>query len=396
MKVELFFVFLCFCVVVISFMTYNVNEYMGNTLELKEINSQRKGKILEIPSTINNIIPFNNKYLIALEYKPDIYIFDLYLNNKIENERIYSINIENEEYVEIKINNFPENIPFHPKCMALYLTSENNNILYILNHAVNYNYEGQERIEKLNIKLESKKISLTYIDSIILPDEYFLRIESISVIEEDLFYFTTNNPYEMPRDSDELLNIQSNIYYLKNKLLKIINPMLNIKKCFIYLYNKENKNNEISIIDESQSSIYGGITFDKKRNLIYAIKPTEKIMSIYEIDNKKTKLIKLIPILYVGNNIYYDIKEDKIYIGINGKKSEEESIILKLKQNKNLEKIESFSGYIILNPNNNYTIDDVMVMKNNNFKWINSAVEIKRKIYMSSIYSKGIFISNKN
>ena len=215
MKVELFFVFLCFCVVFISFMTYNVNEYMGNTLELKEINSQRKGKILEIPSTINNIIPFNNKYLIALEYKPDIYIFDLYLNNKIENERIYSINIENEEYVEIKINNFPENIPFHPKCMALYLTSENNNILYILNHAVNYNYEGQERIEKLSIKLESKKISLTYIDSIILPDEYFLRIESISVIEEDLFYFTTNNPYEMPRDSDELLNIQSNIYYLK-------------------------------------------------------------------------------------------------------------------------------------------------------------------------------------
>jgi hypothetical protein len=37
-----------------------------------------------------------------------------------------------------------------------------------------------------------------------------------------------------------------------------------------------------------------------------------------------------------------------------------------------------------------------MVMKNNNYKWINTAIEIKGKIYMSSIYSKGIFVCDKN
>ena len=395
MKVELFFIFLCISVLFISYMTYNINEYMGNSLELKEINSQKKFNSINIPTSINYIIPINNKYLIANEYKPETYLFNLYLNNKVDNDRIFSINIENNEFNEIKLNNFPERVPFHPHSMSLYITPEKNYILYILNHAVNYNYEGQERIEKFFLRFESKKISLTYIDTIILPDEFFLRIESISAINEDLFYFTTNTQYENPKDSDELLGIQSYMNYLKNKLLKIINPMLNIKQCFLYLYDKENKENEISIIEDSQTTIYGGITFDNKRNLLYAIKPTEKKMSVFETNKKETKLIKTIPILYVGNNIFYDSKDDKIYIGINGKKSEEESIINKLKENKNLENVVSFSGYEVINPEDDFSISDIMIMKNDSFKWINSAVENKGKIYMSSIYSKGIFISEK-
>ena len=114
MKVELFFMFLCLSIIFISFMTYNVNEYMGNSLELKEINSQRKTELIDIPASINYIIPINNKYIIAFEYQPKFYLFNLYLNNKIDNDRIFLINIENNDYNEIKINNFPENVPFHP------------------------------------------------------------------------------------------------------------------------------------------------------------------------------------------------------------------------------------------------------------------------------------------
>ena len=277
-----------------------------------------------------------------------------------------------------------------------YQTSNQNYILYILNHAVNYNYEGQERLEKLFLRFESKKISLTYKDTIIFPNEYFLRIESISIIKEDLFYFTTNTQYIYPRDSDELLDLKPKLYYLMNDLLKIMTPMINMKKCFVYLYNKENKGNEISIIDKSESTIYGGITFDNKRNLLYAIKSTEKIMNVFEVNNSGTKLLKSIPILYEGNNIFYNDKEDRIYIGINGKKSEEESIIKELKKNEDIDNIETYSGYEIINPGNNYSVSDIMIMKNKKFKWINSAVEIKGKIYMSSIYSKGIMISYKN
>ena len=77
MKVELFFIFLCISIPFISFMTNNVNEYMGNSLELKEINSQRKKELIDIPASINYMIPINNKFIIAFEYQPKNYIFNL-------------------------------------------------------------------------------------------------------------------------------------------------------------------------------------------------------------------------------------------------------------------------------------------------------------------------------
>jgi len=394
MKIELFFVFLVANTILISFMTYNINEYNGNSLELQEINSQKENYTINIPTTMNYLIPINNKYLIGCEYKSEMYIKNLYLNDKIENEKIFSINIENNEYKEIKLNNYPENVPFHPHAMSLYLTQEKNYILFILNHAVNYNYEGQERIEKFILKFESKKIILNYIESIILPDEFFLRIESISALNENKFIFSTNSGFETPRDSDELLDIKSKLKYMKNYLLKTISPMLKIKKCFVYLYNNENK--EISIINNSQAIIYSGITVDNKRNLLYALKPAEKEMNIFSINEKNIKLIKTIPILYVGKNIFYDNTKDKIYIGINGKKSEEDLILKNIDNNNNIENLKTFSGYEILNPENDYAISDLMVMNNNDFRWINSAIKVNEKIYMSSIYSKGIFVCQKN
>ena len=119
-------------------------------------------------------------------------------------------------------------------------------------------------------------------------------------------------------------------------------------------------------------------------------------MNIFSVNDKNIEFIKTMPILYYGKNIFYDNTEDKIYIGINGKKSEEDLIVKNLDNNNNIENLIAFSGYEILNPENDYAISDLMVMKHNNFKWINSAIKINDKIYMSSIYSKGIFICEKN
>jgi len=389
MKIELFFIFLCSVILFISYMTYNINLYMGYSLDLKEINSQKKNYKIEVPTTINNLIKIKEKYLIACEFKPlDLYINNLYLRNIIENEKIYLINTENEKFSEIKIKKFPDKIPFHPHGISLFITEQNNYILYILNHAVNYDYEGQERVEKFNIIFEGNSISLIYDSSIILPDEFFLRVDSIIFLKEDKFIFTTNKAYEIPKDSDELIDSFTYLYYKMNNILEIINPFINIKKCFIYLYDKE----EISIIDNSQSISYRGIAYDNKRKLLYVVKPYEKEINIFEENNNEFKLIKTISTLYVGNNIFYDNKNDIIILGINGKKSEEETIIKKIKNNNSIENVETYSGYEILNPKNNYSIGDLMLMKKKDFKWINSAVYIKGKIYMSSIYSKGILV----
>lgn len=389
MKIELFFIFLCSVILFISYMTYNINLYMGYSLDLKEINSQKKNYKIEVPTTINNLIKIKEKYLIACEFKPlDLYINNLYLRNIIENEKIYLINTENEKFSEIKIKKFPDKIPFHPHGISLFIKEQNNYILYILNHAVNYDYVGQERVEKFNIIFEGNSISLIYDSSIILPDEFFLRVDSIIFLKEDKFIFTTNKAYEIPKDSDELIDSFTYLYYKMNNILEIINPFINIKKCFIYLYDKE----EISIIDNSQSISYRGIAYDNKRKLLYVVKPYEKEINIFEENNNEFKLIKTISTLYVGNNIFYDNKNDIIILGINGKKSEEETIIKKIKNNNSIENVETYSGYEILNPENNYSIGDLMLMKKKDFKWINSAVYIKGKIYMSSIYSKGILV----
>ena len=333
MKIELFFIFLCSVILFISYMTYNINLYMGYSLDLKEINSQKKNYKIEVPTTINNLIKIKEKYLIACEFKPlDLYINNLYLRNIIENEKIYLINTENEKFSEIKIKKFPDKIPFHPHGISLFITEQNNYILYILNHAVNYDYEGQERVEKFNIIFEGNSISLIYDSSIILPDEFFLRVDSIIFLKEDKLIFTTNKAYEIPKDSDELIDSFTYLYYKMNNILEIINPFINIKKCFIYLYDKE----EISIIDNSQSISYRGIAYDNKRKLLYVVKPYEKEINIFEENNNEFKLIKTISTLYVGNNIFYDNKNDIIILGINGKKSEEETIIKKIKNNNSI------------------------------------------------------------
>ena len=72
-------------------------------------------------TTINNMIPINNKYILACEYKPKIYIQNLHLTDKIDNEKLYLINTENNEYEEILLKDYPENIPFHPQSMSLYI-----------------------------------------------------------------------------------------------------------------------------------------------------------------------------------------------------------------------------------------------------------------------------------
>ena len=381
-------------------MTYNINQYMGNSLELRELNaSNKKCYKINIHTTLNNLIPFKNKFLIGSEYRPfELYTFHSYLDNKVYNDNIYLINLKNEKYSKIKIIDFPKQVPFHPHGLSLYKKSENDYILYILNHAIDYIYEGEERIEKINIKYEPKddEIKMYYNSSIILPNEFFLKVDSIAIVNEDVFYFTTNNPFPSPRDSEEILDITNKVLYFAYDYLKLFMTMINIKKCYVYMYNKKNIGNEISIIDNSSSLLNKGIAFDKKRNLLYVINSMEKELKIFEIKENKeyefsTKFIKTIPILYVGNNIYYDNEKDQIYIGINGKMNEYDSIINSYKKNKNYKDVVTYSGFEILSPKNDYSISELTLMKNE-YKIVSSSIQVNDKNYMSSIYTQGVYV----
>jgi hypothetical protein len=273
-------------------------------------------------------------------------------------------------------------------------------ILYVINHAVEYNYKGRERIEKINVIYDpkDKDVKMYYDNSITLPNEYFLRVDSIAAINEDVFYFTTNTPFPPPRDSDDLSDLKNKILYYSSSLIKMCMTMLNIKQCKVYLYNNKNTFNKISIVSESESLLNKGIAFDKKRNLLYVMRSMEKELNIYKInseDMEDTKLVKKIPILYVGNNIYYDDDKDLIYIGINGKMNEYDSLVYSHKKNKNFENLDIFSGYEIIDPRNDYSINELTLFKNE-FKWVSSSIQVKDKNYMSSIFTKGINVCSNN
>jgi len=394
MKLSIFFISIG--IGIISYMTYNINKYMENPLELRELNSINKNcHHINIQTTMNYLIPFKENYLIASEYKPfDLYEFHSYLNNKIYNDILYLIDVKTEKYSVIKINDFPSDVPFHPHGLSLFKKSENEYILYVINHAVDYNYKGRERIEKINIiyNPKDKDIKMYYDSSISLPEEYFLRVDSIAVINEDVFYFTTNAPFPSPTDSEELSDLKAKILFYASRVIKLSMTMLNIKQCKVYLYNNKSTFNKISVISESESLLNKGIAFDKKRNLLYVMSSMEKELNIFKIKNKDdydTKLIKKIPILYVGNNIYYDDEKDLIYIGINGKMNEFDSLVYSYKKNKNFENLGIFSGYEIISPKNDYSINELTLFKNE-FKWVSSSIQVNDKNYMSSIFTKGI------
>ena len=381
---------------IISYITYNINHYMGNPLDIREIHSSnRKCHLLSTPTTFNQIIPLNDKFLIGVEYKFWTFYNRKNYLNEIHEENLYLIEIKTEKVSKLKIVDFPKDVPFHPQSISLYKQSDNDYKLYILNNAVNFAYEGQERIEKIIIDFENKnKINLIYENSIILPNEYFLRIDSITVIDENIFYFTTNSPFPSQRNSDYIFNIKNKILNYAFDYLKPLMVMLNIKRCYIYRYNGNLKGNKISKVENSESLLNKGIAFDNNRDLLYVVKSMEKEISIFKIkaSNKyHTEFVKSIPILYVGNNIYYDEKADLIYVGINGKINEYDAIINSYNKNNNFDNVKIFSGYEILDPSNNYSINDLMVMKND-FKWVNSYIKINKNNYMTSIFSNGIYI----
>jgi hypothetical protein len=370
---------------------------MGNSLEIREFNSNKKKcHTLNIPTTLNHLLPLNDKFLISSEYKSfEFYHFQQYLDSQISEDHIFLINIKKEKYTPAKIIDFPRKIPFHPHGLSLYKKSENNYILYVVNHAVSYIYDGEERIEKINISYNpsNEEVTMIYDSSIVLPNEYFLRVDSISVIDQDIFYFTTNTVFPSPGSDEDLVGINK-IYHLFYDFLKTFVIMFNIKKCNTYIYN----NKVITVVEGSESLLNKGIAYDKKRNLLYLIKSMEKELNIFEVNKNETeistKLIKKKPILYVGNNVYYDEKKDLIYIGINGKMDEYNAIINSYPKNKNLINVDIYSGYEVIDPKNDYSIYELKIMKND-YKWVSSALQIDNHSYMTSIFTNGIYICEK-
>ena len=387
----------------ISYILYNEKIIFSNNEGLNEVNFNNKNlKYIETPFPITHMVKINDELLICsgINY-PQIFIAKEYLSNQINNGALFLYNTKSNEFQQLKIENFPNSIPFHPHGFDFYKESFDKYYLYIINHSIRLNpEENEERIEKvlLTIDYRQKKVSLFFKNTVTLPQNFFGTLNSLAIFNLNTIYFTTQNYFSLPSYLYEKGNIKSFLYIIKDILynwMNIIIQKLNLKKAHLYSYNWEN--GEINSIQNGEGLSNNGLTFNRQLSILYMARSHEKDIKVFEISrNKPTKALYInsIKTIYNVGNIFYDNENEKIFAGIYGSTQELKNLENNFFNKGNFDDITTFGGFEEINIKNIYEISDLIVMKNQ-LKGIFSAIKIKNNIYLSSNYQNRILVLSK-
>ncbi len=385
-------------VLLISFIIYNEKINFSNKYDLNEVNiKNRNFKYINSIFPIESFIKLNDELLICSSFQyPKIFITKEYLSKEIEEGSLYLYNIKKENLQQLKIENFPINVPFHPHGISLYKISNDKYYLFIVNHSIKIDpKENEERIEKILLTFEKKSISLTFKTRIILPQNYFGTLNSLAVIDLNTIYFTTKNYFPLPSFSNDNKNMGNYLYQAKYKLydwLNILFKRLNLKKTYLYSYNWDNE--KINLIENSEGLSNHGLAYNKEKSILYMARPHEKDIKLFEISKNnpcKALLIDTIKTIYNVGNIIYDDEKEKIYAGIFGSTMELINLENNFIKNGTYEDVTTFGGFEEIDIKNNYEITDIILMKNE-LKGVISGIKINKNIYLSSSYQNGLLI----
>ena len=166
-------------VLLIAYLKYNQSKYFNDNTNLNEINIKPKNfNYITTPTPIEHFVKINDNYLLGtgLQY-PEIFITKEYLTYPIKNDSLFLYNIKHDQLTELKINNFPKEVGFHPQALSLLKISEGKYYIYVVNHAILYHEEKcEDRIEKILLETDNnddKKFILSFEDSSNFPENYF-------------------------------------------------------------------------------------------------------------------------------------------------------------------------------------------------------------------------------
>ena len=397
------FLFMGFIILLISYIKYNEIIYFSNNSNLNEVNIKDKNlKYINSPLPIEHMVKLTDELLICsgLQY-PKIFITKEYLTDKIIDGSLFLYNIKEDKLEPLKIDNFPKSVPFHPHGISLYKINTEKYYLYIINHSIKTDHgNNEERIEKVlltidNYKKKNQQLSLSFKNTITLPQNYFGTLNSLAVINLNTIYFTTQNFFPLPSFSKETQNINYYIDIIKLKLFDYLNidfQKLNLKKTYLYSYNWDN--GKITLIQNSEGLSNHGLAYNPEKLILYMASSHEKEIKIFEIsrnDPTKALLIGSIKTIYNVGNIFYDGEKDKLYAGIYGSISELINLGNNYIKNGDFEDVTTFGGFEEIDIKNNYDISDIILMKNE-IKGVSSAIKINNAIYLSSPYQAFLLI----
>ncbi len=178
------FIFFSIIVLFISYMVYNEITVFEHFKTVSKINSSinQKCKHYQSDNAIETFIPINDEIFIggSTNYKERYYNFK-YLDHIYEKGSIVIFNKTSEKIYNAEIENFPKNVPISPDGLDYY-----NGKLYVINHA----YLEGERIEV--IKVTFNPLKLTYEKAFKFDETHFGKINSISVINDNIFIILLN------------------------------------------------------------------------------------------------------------------------------------------------------------------------------------------------------------
>ena len=146
-------IFSSIIIIFISYLVYNEHSVMETFKTVDKINSSKNQKCKVYPSenAIETFLPITDELFIggSTNYKTRFYNFR-YLDHDYERGSLIIFNKTSEKIENIKIKNFPKNVPISPDGLDYY-----NGKLYIVNHAF---LEG-ERVEVIKVSLNPLELT---------------------------------------------------------------------------------------------------------------------------------------------------------------------------------------------------------------------------------------------
>ena len=359
-------------------MAYNEITIYDYFKKNSKINSSKSQNCKIIPSEypIETFIPLTNDLFIggSTNYKERFRNLK-YLNHIYEKGSIIYLDKNKEKISDIEIENFPKEVPISPDGMDYF-----NGKLYVINHA----YLEGERIEVFKVDLNPLK--LIYEKTFKFDDNYFGKFNSITVINDDIFYVSEWLTIPLP--------LTKNISFINKFLLKyydIIKRALRLKFCAMNKFNM--RTNSLQKIDNSYGIANNGITYDRENRLLYLAQTFDKNIKVFKLNEKGDveKFIKDIPTEYGLDNLYFDNKTKLLYAALLGN--------LKISFDyydpiKNITRDKIYGGISVYEPNKN---DEVIYtfLQNDFMVEITHGFMQDDTIYLSSACDNGILKCKK-
>jgi len=439
-------IILPFLIVMFAFFVYNIIDIFEITKNV-EIKNNQNCKVIRGGKGLEDFAQFDSNHLIGIS-NDNLKLWEMknFGVEKTQNGKVFVFDMQNENLKLYDIIGFPENIAFHPHGIYLY----KNTYLYCINHAYKY---GGERIEVIKIQKENesnKKLFFSskffFIDinfqnncfthlnlfniNIILASDFSFKYEKSLILPEKLMGITNDLIVVGPHDDIYItthLSIHDPIEGRDNSLMKQIRMILpilfKIKGTFIYHCETSHLRNInipshfkcIQTTDqESLSLLNNGIAYDEENDIIYVSNLLERRIRIFKRDpENKIHLNYLndINIEYPGDNINFERDKEGntiLTVGVLGKALHHTKLVEESKNDGIISMNNStFFGSVKIKIQKGTDLSDKkeiekntkiekLVMQNDLFKGISSAVKVNMKVYMSSWCDDGLLICNVN